>query len=151
MGASSGISKDQKSPDEHKAELAQRLPAAQSLAFQHERLATMQDELLERSLSVVDASMRFAEIEPDTKEPPQEWIDELGGNVEKARRRLRVARAAWMSTSEAPVGIKVASAVAVGIIKAKATEKAQPRTLNIQVVQMTAPMPTFPEQDLEIG
>lgn len=123
------------------------LPRGASVAIQNAELASMQDELLVRSLNVVEGAMAFAEIEPTDSDPPAEWIEQLG--EEKARIKFRIARAAWMAAKDAPVGIKVASALAVGIIKAKATEKAGPKQLNIAFVQMTAPLPQFVEQELE--
>lgn len=115
--------------------------------IQHQRLTSMQDDLLERSLMVVDASMAFAEIDPESKKPPKKWVEDMG--EQEALIRWRIARAGWMSAKDAPVGIKVASAVAVGIIKAKATEKAGPKQLNIALVQLSSPLPQFPEQDVE--
>jgi len=148
MAASKGIAPT-RPVDEQKAQLAKILPKKDALALQQDRLQELQDQLLERSLSIVDSSMRFADIDPTTTEPPQAWIDELG--MDGAKVRLRVAQSAWAAAKDAPVGIKVASSVLVGILKAKATEKQGPRTLNVAVVHMTAPMPQFPEQEIEVG
>lgn len=149
MAASTGPSPKKRSPNEQKAELAQVLPAPQALASRMEHLRELQDQLLQRSLQVLDASVRFAEVEADTEHPPPAWIDELG--EVGAQMRLRIARASWMSAKESPVGIKVAANLAVGILRAKAQENAAPRVLHLEVVHMTAPMPQFPEQEIEPG
>lgn len=149
MAASTGPSAKKRSEDDQKVGLAQVLPRPQQLATQLEHLQQLQDQLLQRSLQVLDASVRFAEVEADTTEPPAAWVDELG--EVGAQLRLRVARASWMSVKESPVGIKVAANLAVGILRAKAVENAAPRILHLEVVQMTAPMPQFVEQEIEPG
>ncbi len=121
-------------------------------------LKNLESDLLRQSMEVVSDTMRFREVAPPLVDPesgetlwvdndlPAEWVRELG--EEKARERLRVARAGWMDKKTAPIGVQVAQVLAVGIIRSRATEKAGPRTLNVQVVQMSAPLPTFPELDL---
>lgn len=121
-------------------------------------LKNLESDLLRQSMEVVSDTMRFREVAPPTVDPesgatlwdddsvPEEWVRELG--QEKAEERLRVARAGWMDKKTAPIGVQVAQVLAVGIIRSRATEKAGPRTLNVQVVQMSAPLPQFPELDL---
>lgn len=149
MAASKGIAPVQARPEDQGSKLAEIVPAPIRAVSQHARLERIQDDLLERSLAVVDGSVSFADIEPGALEPPPEWIEQYGH--EGAMRRLRVARASWMNAKEAPVGIKVAAQVAVGILRAKAQEKSGPKTLNIAVVQMTAPLPQFEEREIEPG
>ena len=104
-------------------------------------LQGVEDDLLENSLTVLNDSLKFSEIDPGGAAPPPEGVEELG--EKKAQARFRIAQASWMSAKEAPVGIKVAAQVATGILKARAAERQGPRELNVSFVQMTAPMPQF--------
>jgi hypothetical protein len=124
-------------------------PSALRRDEKYERLQQMQDELLERSTTVLEGSMRFAEIESTAATVPQAWIDELG--PEAAKVRFRLAKAGWLGAKEAPIGIRVAGQVAVGILRAKAAADQAPRILNVKLMQWTAPLPQFPEQDIEPG
>lgn len=112
-----------------------------------DRLRAIEDQLLQDSIAIVSDTMRFPQIDPNDATVNPEWIKELG--YEKATERDRVARYGLMSAKEAPVGIKVAQAISSSIIKARSVEKAGPRSLNIAVVQMTAPPPIFRELELE--
>lgn len=108
-----------------------------------DKLRALEDEIHRRALVCLHDVSLWTDVEPDTKdrpgtqEPPQAWIDELG--LEAARKRLRVAKSAWMSAKEAPIGIKVAKEVAVGIARARATEKGGGTTLSVQQVVFNAP------------
>jgi hypothetical protein len=135
-----------RSIEEARAELAEVLPQPQSMALQHSRLQEIQDQILERSLGVVDGAVRFAEIDRDATEPPVEWLEELG--EKEAMRRFRIAKAAWEGAKTSPTAFKVATQMAVGILRAKASETG-PRTLNIQIAHLSAPIPSFPERDHE--
>lgn len=116
-------------------------------AKQRERsLRAIESEMLEKSIQISMDCMRFAEVEPDSDEPPGSWVRELG--YDKAMERLKLAKSGWMNKKEAPIGVQIAQVIAVGIIRSRATEKAGPRTLNVQMVQMSAPLPTFPELEL---
>lgn len=109
-------------------------------------LRAMEDKLLDESLSVVGDALKFAHLSEDAEGPPAEWVDEVG--VEAAERRFRVAKAAQLPAAKAPMGIRLAANLAVGIIKARATEKTGDKTMNIAVVQMPAPT-EYPKQIVE--
>lgn len=121
-----------------------------------ERLKDVQNEILVENLRIIEDVTHFRDIEPQqvvegvlidgTTEPPQEWIDQVG-EVE-AKKRLRIARAAWMNAKDAPVGLAIAKSVVVGITKALATVSSGPKVLNVAVVQMTAPLPQFKVRDM---
>lgn len=111
--------------------------AAPLAPHQHTRLRALEDDIHRRALVCLDDVSRWTDVDPKQEEPPAAWVDELG--LEGAQRRLRVARAAWMSPKEAPVGIKVAQTVAVGISRARATEGGGAQTLNVQTVVFVAP------------
>lgn len=102
-----------------------------------DKLRALEDRILERGLVCLDDVAHWVDVEQSTAEPPQAWVDELG--AEGAARRLRVAKSAWMSAKEAPVGIKVAQSVVVGIAKARATAQGG-TTLNLQQVMFNAPV-----------
>lgn len=97
----------------------------------------LEDRILKQSLETVDDSLKWAEIDRGTDEPPQAWIDELG--LERAKQRLRVAKAAWMNAKEAPVGLGMARNTATAIMKVRAAVKIGTPTLNIQLVSFPAP------------
>lgn len=111
------------------------------------KLQRMEEDILERSLGVVQASMHWQDIEPDAEEPPQAWVDELG--KEGAQKRFRVARAAWMSAKTAPVGLSLAKATALGITKVRAMTKMATPTLNVAFVTWKAPVGDLPIVDVE--
>jgi hypothetical protein len=116
-----------------------------------EQLLSIQDEIYRESMEVMGDQIAFREIDPSAKGPPQEWIDKYG--FERAQRRFRVASAAWLDTKTAPVALKHITQVSLGIIKARATEKAAPRSLNIAVfmTRADAPEPEFPVIEVEGG
>jgi hypothetical protein len=109
-------------------------------------LRAMEDRLLNESLSVVADALKFAHLPEDAEGPLPEWVDEVG--VEAAERRFRVAKAAQQPAAKAPMGIRLAANLAVGIIKARATEKTGDKTMNIAVIQMPAPQ-EYPKQLVE--
>lgn len=117
-------------------------------------LKTIEADLLRNSMEVVGDSLRFREIDPGQIDPPSEWVEELesahpGKGLELANQRLRCANAGWMNKKDSPVAVQVAQALAIGIIRSRSAEKSGPRTLNVQVVQMSAPLPDFPRLRLE--
>lgn len=123
-------------------------PREDPLAFHADRIRSMEDELLEESLEVVEGALMFAHIAPDQKEPPEEWVERWGR--EKAERMFRLAGYGLMANKDAPVGIKVARDIATGILRNRATEKMGPRELNVAFVQMPmAALPQYPEKEIE--
>lgn len=116
--------------------------------MQQERLKTIEDNLYENSLAVVNGACEFAELDIDNIDAvPQKWIDEMG--LEKAKRRHRLAKVGWMRSSDAPVAINTATKIVVGIVRARATEKAGPRQLNLNMITMTIPPPEYGVIDVE--
>jgi hypothetical protein len=112
------------------------------------RLQGLEDELFHESLSIVHDALKFADIDPGDEEPPEQWVEELG--YEAATKRFRLARMACLSAKEAPVGIKMAQAMATGIIRARAADKGSSHTLNIAVVHLTEQqMPHFPSMEID--
>lgn len=119
-----------------------------SAELQQDRLREIEDSLLTQSLSVIDDTLAFRDIAPEDTDPPPEWILQYG--KKEAMKRFRLAKAGWATKKDAPSGAAAAERVAVGIIKARATEKAGPKSLNIAVVQIAIGTPqTFPEREIE--
>lgn len=112
-----------------------------------EKLRRIEDELLAENLGIVRDAARFRELDPAKPEIPADWRDELGEKA--AIERYRMATAAWLPAKDAPVGLKMAQSVALGIIKARSVEKAAPRTLNIAFVQLPAPQVDFEEVEID--
>jgi len=108
-----------------------------------EEIRGIEDRIQAGALEVIEDSMWWRSLDPEAESPPEEWIAELGR--ERARQRFRVAKANWMSAKEAPIGIRTATLVSMGITKARAMEKQVPKSLNVAFVQMSAPLPEFPE------
>jgi hypothetical protein len=115
--------------------------------YRQDKLKELENELFAENLAILHDMAFFRDIEPDCEEPPEQWVVELG--AEQAKKRLRIAKAAWMSAKEAPVALAVSKSIAMGIIKARATEKAGPRSLNVALVHMVAPPVQFEERELE--
>lgn len=111
------------------AALATTLP---SQALSAPDFRNLEDRILTQALETVDDSMKWAEIDPSIEEPPAEWVAELG--EARARKRLRVAKAAWASAKFAPVGLGMARATALGIMKVRAAVKIGTPTLNVNFV-----------------
>lgn len=117
-------------------------PLATERNVQQDRLRGIEDDLLERSLTTVQDALAFQEIDPEQASPPLAWVEELGPKA--AERRLRLAKAAWMSAKDAPVGLKVAKDMAAGIIRARSAEQAAPRlAVAVQVVTSSAQYPSI--------
>lgn len=98
------------------------------------RIAGLEDRLLEQSMDVVANAMEFADVSYGQEKPPEAWVRQLG--EEGAKRKLRYVLAGQMSSKDAPIGVRVAQAVAVGILKSRAQRTQQP-TLNLHFVELT--------------
>jgi hypothetical protein len=134
--------------DEPKTQLVE-LPkpgSAQEKLMHREELRSIEDGLLKASMGVVDAALAFRDIDPEDEGVPDEWVKRYG--MVEAIKRHRIARACWAPASKAPIGVVLAQKLMVGIVKARAAESDGPRELNLTMVQMTAPMPTFPVIDV---
>jgi len=116
-----------------------------------ERLAELEASIYEDSLQTVDDILKFADVEPEQlkegERPPEVWVEKLG--LEGAKRRLRVAKYALLPKKDAPVGISVACNLVAAISNARAKTQQGPKTLNVQFVQISAPLPVFPEIEVE--
>jgi hypothetical protein len=106
-----------------------------------------ENNLFQQSLSIMQGAMSFCDIKPGQTETPQEWIDALG--KEEADRRFLAASYAMMTKKDSPVGLTLALAAATTIIKARSTEKAAPKSLNLTMVKMIAPPQQYDVVDID--
>jgi hypothetical protein len=125
-----------------KAEIVPVAPAP--LAEPIDTLRAIEDRVLTKALRVVEDGLAWADIDIGEKGIPDEWIRECGSLVE-AKKRQRAAHAAQCGPKEAPVGLKLAKEVFVGVVKARATERAAPKQLNLIVGKMDFQLPSFPK------
>ena len=129
-------------PEEQLVPVKPDLPVVRSRA---DRIAAIEEEVHSEAATVINDAMHFMAIDPGSEEPPEAWVAELG--VEGAKRRMRTAQMALMSSKEAPVGLKLAKDTLVGMSKAKAQRKAPSTTLNM-VVLMGGPLPQYPRREI---
>lgn len=109
----------------------------------------LEDEILQESAAIVRGALDFYRLgEEHADGPPPEWIDELG--EEAAWDKFRIVLAANQSAAKAPVGLKLAQQTMLGIIRARATEKAAPRSLNVAYVYVNQAPPADDMPPLEI-
>lgn len=113
----------------------------------HTMLRDVAAEIVDGVTRVSKDILHFADIEPTDEAPPEEWVAELGHA--DAMRRLRTAKYALMSPKEAPVALKIIAQFGGNIIKAKAAERNVTNELHIERVYLTAPVPTYPELEIE--
>jgi hypothetical protein len=85
---------------------------------------------------VVRDALKFRDIDPESADIPAEWQDM---DPDEARKRLRLAKAAWLNGKEAPNGIKLAYNVMAGIAKARAAQGQTKGDLNVVVQVVTTP------------
>lgn len=107
----------------------------------------IEDELFTESASAVRAMLAFQEIDPASEEPPEQWIADLG--YPKAMQKYRVAKAAWMCQSEAPVGLKFASATYIGIARVRAGDNQRGKGVNVSTVVLVQAPQQYPVKELE--
>jgi hypothetical protein len=131
--------------DEEPASIVPAKPS--KLAESVDTIRAVEDEIHKESANVLRGVLAFSEVDPAWESPPDDWIAAYG-QVE-AEKRFRLAKYALMNAKEAPVGLKLAKDTFVGMSKARAAEKGGARTLNMTFVQMSRPMPVFPEKDVE--
>lgn len=118
------------------------------MELNHRWLAKKQQAIFEQASRVTEDTLLFRDLDPAADAPPEKWVSELG--TDEAWKRFRVARSAWMSAKEAPVGIKVAKELVIGISKALGDSAQAPRIINMQKVTVhTGPAPEFPIIEVE--
>ena len=128
----------------HKAEL---VPSAPTEGLALEKLKGIEDEILVECASLIQGVLKFSELDFDNPEiMPEGWVAQLG--QKEAEKQHRIARYALLNPKEAPVALKMGQSTFTGITKARATEKAAPRSLSVSFVQLTPPMLDFVETEI---
>jgi len=131
--------------------LVQKKDPLQRKREQRDKLIGLRDELLQESMGVVRDAMRFRDVDehlPREKDPSFQRMESELGQLD-AERAYRVAKSAWKNNSEAPAALKLAAAIAVGILKANAAEKGAAPPLNIgKVIINAAAIPVFEEREV---
>lgn len=79
----------------------------------------------------------------------ESWRDNPDIGPDKANRIRNTVRAAWLGKKEAPVWLSIEQSLFVAGIKARAVKNQDPKTMNVQIVQMSAPMPAFKRKLIE--
>jgi hypothetical protein len=97
-----------------------------------------------RAAEIVGDAMLATEIERGDETYPKEWLKTM--DPERADRAFRTASAAWESQKEAPIFLKLAKDFLAGSMKVRSNENQGPKVLNATIVQVTAPLPVFPER-----
>lgn len=106
-------------------------------------LRAAEDKLLAQSIDVVQGLLDFDKLvfkdgEVDEEQLPFEW--RLLPPEEKAR-RIRLAQYGLMNSKATPYGAKLSQAMAVGIMKSRATENSGSKVLNLEISTFPAPAP----------
>lgn len=116
-----------------------------------DKLISLRDELFRESMGVLRDAMRFSDVQPELKELDPA-IDKFNAELGQAngQRAYRLALYASMPSGDAPIGLKLAANVAVGIMKANAAEKGGTHVLNVSKVVLSADaLPVFEEREVE--
>jgi hypothetical protein len=121
-----------------------RVPKAEVRRHRSEGLAELQAELFDECMEVVSWHLKFKEISPAQEELPEGWAEQYGS---RAQAVFRAAKAGWMPSNDAPVALKNATAIILGLIKAR-SEVDAPRMLNVQLVTMN--FADDPEPEMEV-
>jgi len=120
---------------DQKAEI-EKLSKSSSL----ETIKAAEQQLFRDALQVIQPYMKFAELgfgeDGEVDSVPFEW--EGLPDAEK-QKKIRLAKAGWMPSSDTPHAVKMAHATILGIIKAQATEQSGTKILNIESVSFPAP------------
>jgi hypothetical protein len=141
--------------DKKKTMIQQSLLQAQQVQIQKvskdvniQTLQAVEDQVLADSISVVQHALNFADLGFDdtgNAEVPAEW-DDLP--LREKEKRIRLAKAAWLPSSEAPYGLKLSFDAMIGIIKSRAAKESGTRVLNIENATFPSPSPLVQELDI---
>lgn len=127
-------------------DLTPRKLRARGQDLQAERLKSLEDTILEDSMNIVRGGLKGAYVDDGEKDIPNDWIAQHG--LVAAGHMLRMAQDARRSPKFHPVYLDLAKSVMVGIIKARAQQKAAPTSLNVSIT-LAAPKAAYAIIDLE--
>lgn len=147
------------SPEVHAATLVERpkKDAVTRKREQEEALAGIKTQVFGDSMKVVQDYLRARDVNPDVDprkptDDPEFWkmALECGGDDAETHKRYRIARTGWLPAADCPGFVKVAANMAIGIMKANATEKGGSHVLNVgKIMYSPASIPQFEEREVE--
>ena len=109
-----------------------------------ERIRALEGALHQQAAKIVEYTLRAPEIDPSKDEIPAAWLNTM--TRDDAERAFRIARAAWASQKDSPAFLKTASNFLATSMKIRSNEQGGPKVLNATIVQVTQPLPQFPER-----
>lgn len=125
---------------------------------QTEALAGIKDKIFSESMKVVGDYLRARDVNPKCAatptDDPEFWKIALEncGDDEETHKVYRVASSGWLPAADAPGFVKVAANMAIGIMKANATEKGGSHVLNVGRIMIdSSAIPQFEERDIDDG
>ncbi len=115
-----------------------------------EAIKAAENKLFTDALEIVQPYMKFAElgfdeVSGEVDSIPFEWE---GLPEEEKKKKIRLAKAGWMNSSDTPHAVKMAHATILGIIKAKSQEQSGTKVLNIESI--TFPSPAQKPEEFEV-
>lgn len=112
------------------------------------RTQAMEDEVFTTAAEICRDSLAFADIDEGTDTPPDEWVEELDGDVRALERKMRIAKASWKGPKDAPIGLHNAKSIFMALSKVRA-ERMGPKTLNVVAIVVNTRGDAYPEQEME--
>lgn len=123
---------------------------------QIEALQGIKEKIFGDSMRVVEDYLRARDVNPKCAATPTDdpafWklALEFNGDDEETHKAYRLASAGWLPAADCPGFVKVASNMAIGIMKANAAEKGGPRVLNVGLINIDQSLiPKFEEREVE--
>lgn len=110
-------------------------------------LTRLEEELYRSSCNVIMAVCDFAQLDPnDLDAVPAQWVDDYGPDA--AIMRHRIARSGWLPPSKAPVAIRLAQSVTVGIMRVRSGKTPIDVHQNVALIKLPAPQGYYEEMEL---
>jgi hypothetical protein len=109
-----------------------------------------EDKLLTQCLDIVESSLDFASLgfnqsgEVDEETIPFAWHQLT---VADKAKKIRLARYCCLPSADVPYGVKAAFNMAMGIIKARSSEKSGNKVFNMEVSMFPAPAPLTQDKE----
>lgn len=134
-----------------------RKDAATRRQEQLDALGGIKDKIFGDSMRVVEDYLRARDVNPKCAATPSDDPEyfklmlELG-DEEEVMKTYRIASSGWLPAQDAPGFVKAAMNMSIGIMKANATEKSGPKTLNVGKIMIDSgnvPQFTFDEKEIE--
>jgi len=119
--------------------MSEKLDKAKAHIVETPKVQQLLDEVLEDGLVVMAGVLRWAEITPDMKGPPPEWIERYGN---RAFAMFRAAQAANLPASAAPVGIKENRESVSAILRFRKEDAPRDLPKEFIVVEQAETLPT---------